>query len=203
MSAWATLSKIDVSEHIEKKNGLTYLSWAWAWGVLMKHYPEAAYEMLPDEVHADSSVTVHTALTVDGIRHAMWLPAMGLKNNALINPSSTDINKARMRCLTKNIAMFGLGHYIYAGEDLPEPEQEKTYPQWVEEYQSQITAIKTGIANDDLVSAAAAWFGLPDDAKMAIWKAPTKGGCFSTKEREVIRTPDFRAAHYGEKDSDI
>jgi hypothetical protein len=169
----------------------------------MKHYPEATYEMLPDEVHADGSVTVHTALTVDGIRHAMWLPAMGLKNNALINPSSTDINKARMRCLTKNIAMFGLGHYIYAGEDLPEPEQEKTYPQWVEEYQGQVMAIKTGIANDDLVAAAAAWFTLPDEAKMALWKAPTKGGCFSTKEREVIRTPDFRAAHYGEKDSDL
>jgi hypothetical protein len=80
---------------------------------------------------------------------------------------------------------------------------EKLYSDWVQENSKAVAAIKTGIANDDLQTAAAAWFTLPDDAKMALWKAPTKGGCFSTKEREVIRTPDFRAAHYGEKDSDF
>jgi hypothetical protein len=77
------------------------------------------------------------------------------------------------------------------------------YSDWVQNNFKAVTAIKTGIANNDFETAAAAWFTLPDEVKMALWKAPTKGGCFSTKEREVIRTPDFRAAHYGEKDSDL
>jgi len=199
---WQKLSKIDVSAHIEKKAGLSYLSWAWAWGVLMENFPEANYVMLPNEVHADGSMTVHCSLTIGDVTRTMWLPVMDMRNKSIVSPSSTDINKAQMRCLTKCIAMFGLGHYIYAGEDLPASEPEKTYPEWVAEHQGVINTIKLGIANADLLAAAKAWFELDNEVKEALWRAPTKGGCFSVKEREAIRSSEFRDAYYGEKDSD-
>jgi hypothetical protein len=196
--AWKKLAAIDVSKHIEKKGSLSYLSWAWAWGVLMDNYPDSVYTMDADEIHADGSVTVHCSLTVDGVTRSMWLPVMDMKNNAKLNPNSTDINKARMRCLTKCIAMFGLGHYIYAGEDLPQPEAEKSYADWVEEYAESISRIKTGILNEDLATAAEEWFTLSEEVMMALWKSPKNGGCFSTKEREVMKTGAFRKAYYGE-----
>ena len=157
MSTWAILSQIDVTKHIEKKGNLSYLSWAWAWGELVKVFPDAVYAFQDNETHADGSMTVHCTLTVDGITRSMWLPVMNMKNGAVISPSSVDINKAKMRCLTKCIAMFGLGHYIYVGDDFPEAPAEKTYPEWVQEYQKSIDAIKLGIANDDYSSAAENW----------------------------------------------
>ena len=123
MSAFAKLSRIDVSKHVEKKGQLSYLSWAWAWGVLMEHYPDANYTFGENEVHADGSVTVHCSLTVEGITRPMWLPVMDNRNKSVQNPTSRDISDAKMRCLVKAIAMHGLGHYIYAGEDLPRAEQ--------------------------------------------------------------------------------
>ena len=118
-SVFAKLSKIDVSKHIEKKGNLSYLSWAWAWGVLMEHYHDADYSFGENEIHADGSVTVHCSLTVEGITRDMWLPVMDNRNKSIQNPTSRDVSDAKMRCLVKTIAMFGLGHYIYAGEDLP------------------------------------------------------------------------------------
>ena len=122
MSAFAKLSRIDVSKHVEKKGQLSYLSWAWAWGVLMEHYPESVYHFADNEIHADASVTVHCDLQVDNVTRSMWLPVMDNRNKSIQNPTSRDISDAKMRCLVKAIAMFGLGHYIYAGEDLPRAE---------------------------------------------------------------------------------
>ena len=122
MSAFAKLSRIDVSKHVEKKGQLSYLSWAWAWGVLMEHYPDSNYTFAENEIHADGSVTVHCSLTVENIARPMWLPVMDNRNKSIQNPSSRDISDAKMRCLVKAIAMHGLGHYIYAGEDLPRAE---------------------------------------------------------------------------------
>ena len=197
--AWAKLSAVDCSAHIEKKGGLSYLSWAWAWGELMKAYPDATYAFQDTEIHPDGSATVHCTLTVDGITRAMWLAVMNMKNGPVIHPPSVDINRAKMRCLTKCIAMFGLGHYIYAGEDLPEAAAEKTYPEWVREYQKSIDAIKLGIANDDYSSAAENWFLLSEEVMVALWKSPKAGGCFSTKEREIMKSTAFRIAYYGEQ----
>ena len=125
---WDTLSTINVNDKIEKKNGLTYLSWAWAWGVLMKHFPQSTYTINPPTTELDGSMTVSVSLTIrEGINETtryMWLPVMDFKNHAIKNPNSVDINKATMRCLTKAISMFGLGFYIYAGEDLPEEEKQ-------------------------------------------------------------------------------
>ena len=124
---WDTLSKIDVSEHTEKKGNLTYLSWAWAWGTLMKHYPDANYEF-ETETFNDGTMEVRVVVAIteneETVMRHMWLPVLDFKNKAIPNPNSFEINKSKMRCLTKCLAMFGLGHYIYAGEDLPEESNE-------------------------------------------------------------------------------
>lgn len=129
--AWDLLSKINVNDKTETKGtgkyALTYLSWAWAWGVLMEHFPESAYEIHQDRILPDESVMVSVTLTIkDGdeqFSRFMWLPVMDHLNKSIKNPTATDINKAIMRCLAKTIAMCGLGHYIYAGEDLPVSEE--------------------------------------------------------------------------------
>ena len=132
------LSKINVNDKTETKGSgkfaLTYLSWAWAWGVLMEYFPESVYEIHQDRILPDGSVMVSVTLTIkdgdDQFSRFMWLPVMNHLNKAIINPDAMDINKAVMRCLAKAIAMCGLGHYIYAGEDLPvEDESPKTKSQ--------------------------------------------------------------------------
>ena len=127
---WDTLSKVDCGKHIEKKGNLSYLSWAWAWAELMRHYPESSYSRLPDTRYPDDSVEVGFTVTVsDGeklLSREMWLPVMDNKNNAIKNPDARKISDSRMRCLVKCLAMFGLGHYIYAGEDLPQQEEPDT-----------------------------------------------------------------------------
>lgn len=136
--AWDLLSKINVNDKTETKGSgkfaLTYLSWAWAWGVLMEYFPESVYEIHQDRILPDGSVMVSVTLTIkdgdDQFSRFMWLPVMNHLNKAIINPDAMDINKAVMRCLAKAIAMCGLGHYIYAGEDLPvEDESPKTKSQ--------------------------------------------------------------------------
>ena len=116
----------DVNGKTEKKNGLTYLSWSWAWAEFIKLYPSATYEIkknvngLPYFGDDKLGYMVYTAVTVDTVTHEMWLPVMDFKNKSMLQPTTFDLNKAVMRCLTKNLAMFGLGLYIYSGEDLPE-----------------------------------------------------------------------------------
>lgn len=125
--AWDLLSKINVNDKTETKGSgkfaLTYLSWALAWGVLMEYFPESIYEIHQDKILPDDSVMVSVTLTIkdsdEQFSRFMWLPVMDHLNRAIKNPTATDINKATMRCLAKAIAMCGLGHYIYAGEDLP------------------------------------------------------------------------------------
>lgn len=127
---WDKLSKVDVSKHIEKvpaygNKELSYLSWAWAWGVMMEHYPEATYDFLETEdgtdvcYYKDDSCSVEVVMTIGNLTRSMWLPVMDNKHKAVNNPNALQISNAKMRCLTKCLAMWGLGHYIYAGEDLP------------------------------------------------------------------------------------
>lgn len=120
MSSFEKLSKINCADHIEKKGGMSYMSWTWAWSTLMKNYPESSYVFHDDHAHVDGTVTVSCTVTVEGMARTMWLPVMDHKNNAIPNPGARKISDARMRCLVKAIAMHGLGLYIYAGEDLPE-----------------------------------------------------------------------------------
>jgi hypothetical protein len=126
-SVYEVLSKINVNDKVEKKNGLTYLSWAWAWGVLKENFPNANYVIYENKdgynYHTDGkSAWVKTGVIVEGIEHIEELPVMDFRNKSIPidQLSSFDVNKAIQRSLTKAISRHGLGLYIYAGEDLPE-----------------------------------------------------------------------------------
>lgn len=127
-----TLNGINVNGKTEQKNGLTYLSWAWAWGEVKKLFPDATYTIYENEAgwnyHTDGKTCwVKTGVTVNGIEHIEYLPVMDFKNKSIAANAVTsfDVNKAIQRSLTKAVARHGLGLYIYAGEDLPEAEQEE------------------------------------------------------------------------------
>ena len=126
MSVFNVLNKINVNEHTEKKGRLTYLSWAWAWETFKKAYPEAIYTIKMDDKKRcwfgddTTGYMVYTTVKVGDLEHSMWLPVMDHRNKSILKPTTFEINKTLMRCLTKNLAMFGLGLYIYAGEDMPE-----------------------------------------------------------------------------------
>ena len=130
MSAYELLSKVNVNEHTEKKNGLTYLSWAWAWGELLKAFPDSTYTIYENKdgwnYHTDGRTCwVKTGVTVEGKEYIEMLPVMDFKNRSIPadQVTSFDVNKAIQRSLTKAVARHGLGLYIYAGEDLPEGEE--------------------------------------------------------------------------------
>ena len=151
MAVFEELNAINVNDKTEKKKSggteLTYLSWTWAWAEVKKRYPDAHYEImmhdgLPYVYDENTGYMVFTTVTIDGISHMMWLPVMDGANKAMKSKPYTystkyngektveaatmfDVNKTIMRCLVKNLAMFGLGLYIYAGEDLPESEAEE------------------------------------------------------------------------------
>jgi len=133
-TVFEVLSAVDVSARVQKKGKLTYLSWAWAWGEVAKRYPDANYEVyrnpdtnLPYDFVEGSGYMAYTTVTIEGKSLSMWLPVIDYNNKSILSNATTfDVNKTLMRCLTKNLAMHGLGHYIYAGEDLPETPIETT-----------------------------------------------------------------------------
>ena len=136
------LYSLNVNQYVEKKQGLSYLSWSYAWAEFKKIYPDATYEIKKDEqgrcYFGDELIgyMVYTSVTAGGLTYEMWLPVMDNANKSMkLNAytystrqgeksveaiSMFDINKTVMRCLVKNLGMFGLGLYIYSGEDLPE-----------------------------------------------------------------------------------
>ena len=148
------LSNLDLSDKCEKRESLTYLSWANAWSEFKSAYPSATYRILKNEnglpyfSDPDLGIMVFTEVIVDDVIHQMWLPVMDSKNKAMkFTPytyqvwdnykkayvektvqacSMFDINKTLMRCLVKNLAMFGLGLYIFQGDDLPEKSADDT-----------------------------------------------------------------------------
>lgn len=132
---WATLSKLNVDEHTEDRNGLSYLSWAWAWGIMMDNYPDMAVIWHGDGTHVDHIVypggtaSVACTVSIGSVTQHMWLPVMDYRHKAIANPDARSISDAKMRCMVKCFALFGLGHYIYSGEDLPA--QEKDAPEKV------------------------------------------------------------------------
>lgn len=126
------LNDINVNDKTEKKNGLTYLSWAWAWGEVKKLFPDSTYTIYEDPsgcfYHTDGKTCwVKTGVTVNGVEHIEYLPVMDFKNRSipLEQITSFDVNKTIQRSLTKAVARHGLGLYVYAGEDLPESENPK------------------------------------------------------------------------------
>lgn len=161
------LSSLNVNDKTEQKNGLTYLSWSNAWLEFKKVYPTATYNVvknsltgLPYFVDPAVGIMVFTEVEADGLKYSMWLPVMDGANKAMKTEAYTyqvwnkttkqyenrkveaatmfDINKAIMRCLTKTLAMFGLGIYLYNGEDMPETVESST-----EEPQQNANPVKT------------------------------------------------------------
>lgn len=146
------LEAVNVDAFTEKKDTgrvtLTYLSWANAWAEVARRFPDASYTIkkfednLPFVYDAKTGYMVFTEVTIGGVTHEMWLPVMDSHNAPMLDHSYEvktkkssytvqactmfDINTAIMRCLTKNLGMFGLGLYIYRGEDFPQSESNVT-----------------------------------------------------------------------------
>ena len=147
------LSSLNVNEHVEKKNtgkcSLSYLSWTYALAEVLKRYPDATWEVKlfdgkPYIYDENTGYMVFTSVTINGVTREMWLPVMDSHNDAMLNKpyevktkygsytvdkcTMFDVNKTIMRCITKNLAAFGLGLYIYSGEDLPMDSEDKKAP---------------------------------------------------------------------------
>lgn len=126
-SIFSVLNAVNVNGHTETKNGLTYLSWAWAWSEVKKAFPDSTYTIYESaqgwNYHTDGHTAwVKTGVTINGLEHIEYLPVMDFRNASIPveKVTSFDVNKATQRSLTKACARHGLGLYIYAGEDLPE-----------------------------------------------------------------------------------
>lgn len=162
------LNSVNVSGHTENKNGLTYLSWAWAYAEVMKKYPDMTYEIdwydgKPYLYDENTGYLVTTSVTIQGNKKTMWLPVMDGANKAMKKEPYTytvrrygktetktveaatmfDVNKTIMRCLVKNFAMFGLGLYIYAGEDLPEEDTKQQVSNNIEQETLEYANLRT------------------------------------------------------------
>lgn len=210
MTVFETLNKINVNDHTEIKDTgsakLTYLSWTWAWAEVKKIYPDASYKILrfennlPYVYDEKTGYMVFTNVTIEGQTYEMWLSVMDGRNYAMksapyevktkyktytVAPATmTDINKTIMRCLVKNLAMFGLGLYIYAGEDLPEGEEPETVqkqqvePQQVEMVKEREVELLTGLAKEKKVriETICKTFGIAslNDMTMPMWVQATK-----------------------------
>lgn len=119
MSTWRTLSDINVNQNKEDKGGFDYLSWTWAIKAVKDAGMDLDWEILPDVHYPSGTMEVRMNVKINGRSHVMWLAVTNHRNQAIKHPEADAINKARMRCLVKGIAVHGLGFYIYAGEDLP------------------------------------------------------------------------------------
>lgn len=203
------LNGVNVNDKVEKKNGLSYLSWAYAWGELKKRYPDATYTVYENadgwNYFTDGfTCWVKTGVTVQGIEHIEYLPIMDYRNKSIPKDliTSFDVNKAIQRSLTKAVARHGLGLYIYAGEDLPEESdgQAEAAPTKAKTANKTSTAKatkKAGISADDKearnrlvtvcqmngidINAVCKRFGLNNDSKPADFRKAAE--CI---EQEII-----------------
>lgn len=186
-SVFETLNAINVNDHTEKKNGLTYLSWAWAWSEAKKLYPTANYKVYEREDGCNyftdgNTCWVKAGVIIEDLEHIEYLPIMDYKNRSipLGNVTSFDVNKAIQRSLTKALARHGLGLYIYAGEDLPEDaeKQPQMPPEARQQTIKQFTCANCGNAFADAVAA---------EKSMARWGKHICLDCIKKKQAEVKR----------------
>ena len=161
-SVYGVLSAINVSEYTEKKNGLTYLSWAWAWAKVKENFPQATYKIYEREngcIYWDDGHTawVKTGVEIEGLEHIEYLPIMDYKNQSipLEKITSFDVNKSIQRSLTKAVARHGLGLYVFAGEDLPEEEKKETLNKYEEDVANaktpqDLTSVLNSLVKDEI-----------------------------------------------------
>lgn len=183
------LNAIDCSEHTEKKNGLTYLSWAWAWMIIKQNFPDATYTIYENKdgllYHTDGRTAwVKTGVTIEGLEHIEYLPVMDFRNASIPvdKLTSFDVNKAVQRSLTKACARHGLGLYIYAGEDLPDNDAPKNGPKLNEsqtlDLELAIQEIKECKSIDELNACANRW--------SAFFKVPAFVEAGQKKRKELM-----------------
>ena len=180
---YAEIRKINVNDHIEKKNGLSYLSWAWAVDQLLMLDPTATWEYNEPKQFGET-VMVFCTVTAFGKAMTAQLPVMDYRNKAIPNPDAFAVNTAMQRCLAKAIALHGLGLYIYAGEDLPDddkvhaPTQSITptagaldnfsaaEKELIAQFAEDITEL---VKSGDVETAAGNLTTLENDEKLAVW----------------------------------
>jgi len=162
-TVWETLTtdevKIEVDEHRQKKGNLDYLSWAWAWGKLKDHYPDASFEKhwfesgdcwVPYSCDEHGFAYVQVAVTVEGSTLTETLPVLNHNNKPVTKPDSFEVNTALQRCLCKAIAYHGLGFHIYAGEDL----QDYTPDKPVKKVEKEGPVLAKAVTENPVVAAA-------------------------------------------------
>lgn len=146
MTKYLELRKIDVSDKIEKKNNLSYLSWAWAVDTLLQHDPSATWTY-GQPVMFGETVMVFCTVTAFGKSMTAQLPVMDYRNKAIANPDAFAVNTAMQRCLTKAIALHGLGLSLYAGEDLwNDVEAEDSIMEDIEKIRASLTPAELKVA---------------------------------------------------------
>jgi hypothetical protein len=183
---WDTFSKIDVSGHVEKKNGLDYLSWAFAISKLNEHYPNNSYAFTETTLDGGTVMTECVMTIQDGKETAirtMWLPVMDYRNKAIANPDAFAINTTRMRCLVKCLAMWGLGLSLYSKTELtdePEPPKKRVNK---EQKQLYVKAFLDALEVEDALALKELGDELKEDEPMmsAVWKE------FSSKQKASIK----------------
>jgi hypothetical protein len=184
---WDTFSKIDVSGHVEKKNGLDYLSWAFAIQKLNEHYPNNSYAFTETTLDGGTVMTECVMTIQDGKEIAvrtMWLPVMDYRNKAIANPDAFAINTTRMRCLVKCLAMWGLGLSLYSKTELtdePQPPKKRINK---EQKQMYVTAFLDALEEEDALALKELGDELKEDEAMMseVWKE------FSSKQKAEIKS---------------
>ena len=180
-SIFSKLNSINVNDKTEKKNGLTYLSWAWAWGEVKKLYPDATYTIYENTLPSGYVVNyftdgrtsyVKTGVTINNLEHIEELPVMDYRNKSILleNMTSFDVNKTIQRSLTKALARHGLGLYIYAGEDLPEDEKDNELEKVIDK--TKVQALNKSIENagitDDIVELILSGYGYTSTSEIKV-----------------------------------
>ena len=169
-SVWQTLSAINCNEHVKKKGQFNYLSWTWAWAILMEHYPSASFENhynddgYPCFLDHSGNAMVRVSVTIEGVTRTEDFAVTDNRNNSINEPSSSEVNTALKRCLVKCLAYFGLGHYLYAGDDLPQGEDEPAATTEPTTKKAEPTTKKASKAQLDSVRAVIEEADDPDDA---------------------------------------
>jgi len=185
---WSTLSKVDVSNHIERKGNLDYLSWAFAYQTLCEHFPNNSYSFTENE-YKDGTMMVECVLVVqegeEMAMRTMWLPVMDYRNKPIANPDAFAINTTRMRCLVKALAMFGLGISVYGGSVELTGEKEETKKPRINREQKQlyVAAFLEALEGEDSLALKELGDELKEDEPMmsAVW------GEFSSKQKAKIK----------------
>ena len=184
-SIFSKLSSINVNDKTEKKNGLTYLSWAWAWGEVKKLYPDATYTIYENTLPSGYVVNyftdgrtsyVKTGVTINNLEHIEELPVMDYRNKSILleNMTSFDVNKTIQRSLTKALARHGLGIYIYAGEDLPEVEKDNEQEKVIDKTKAQALdkSIENAGIKDEVVELILSQYGYTSTSEIKLKDYP-------------------------------